>query len=293
MAYPGACGDAANARCGEHGGRVALVFLLLLRLVRVCGRARRCVVVVPAVAVSVAEETALVVARACYVRSVGARRSIRAGGQVGRRIPLSASCGLLNVAALRKLVSICVLEAILTTNAGCSGPTAGSSLVALVVEHHTVREAPGVLEALRCIAEAGSLGHSLGAADRSPEEDRRIAVVADHTAAEAVDHTVAEGDQVAHRCGCCCSSHQRDHDRQAQHLRVLRKSHCGMAARAAARTLSFVQKLFLVSIHVRKLTSGLVLGLVVIIKQLLHLLFEKVHIGDVIRDTCQRDTLFR
>ena len=77
----------------------------------------------------------------------------------------------------------------LTTSAGCSGPTAESSLVALVEEHHTAREVPGVLEVPSCTAEGGSLDRSPVAAGRSPEKDLHAAEVADHTAAEEAGRT--------------------------------------------------------------------------------------------------------
>jgi hypothetical protein len=51
----------------------------------------------PAVSVSVAEKTALIVTSSSNVRSVGARRSVRTRRQVGRRVPLGATCGLLDV----------------------------------------------------------------------------------------------------------------------------------------------------------------------------------------------------
>lgn len=80
---------------------MSLVFLLLLGLVRVSGRAGRGVVVVTAVAMGVAEETTLVVTSAGNVRGVGAWGSVGAGRQVGGRVPLRATCGLLNVAVVR------------------------------------------------------------------------------------------------------------------------------------------------------------------------------------------------
>ena len=76
---------------------MALV-LLLLGLVRVSGSARRCIVVMSAVSVSVAKETTLIVTSSSNVVSVGTWGSVGARRQVGRRIPLGAACGLLNVA---------------------------------------------------------------------------------------------------------------------------------------------------------------------------------------------------
>lgn len=108
VAYPGAGGDTTDAGCGQHGGGVALVFLLLLELDGVRGRAGRGVVVVAAVAVGVAEEAALVVGGGGVVVGVGRRGSVRAGRQVGGGIPLRAACGLLDVAVF--CVSLCTLH---------------------------------------------------------------------------------------------------------------------------------------------------------------------------------------
>jgi hypothetical protein len=131
------------------------------------------------------------------------------------------------------------LGARLTTSADCSGPTAESSLVALVGEHHTAREVPGVLEVPSCTAEGGSLDRSPVAAGRSPEEDLHAAEVADHTAAEEAGRTAAE----VGRPGC--SNHPIYHGLQEQRHPVLRKSYCGKAAKAVGKTLLDDQKLFL------------------------------------------------
>lgn len=98
MANPGTCGYTTNTSGCEHGGGMTLILLLLLGLVGVSRRARRCVVVVTAVAVSVAEETTLIVTSASNVGSVGAGRSVGTRRQVRRRIPLSATRGLFDVA---------------------------------------------------------------------------------------------------------------------------------------------------------------------------------------------------
>lgn len=135
----------------------------------------------------------------------------------------------------------------LTTSAGCSGPTAGSSLVALVGEHRTARGVPGVLEVLSCTVEGGSLDRSPVAAGRSPGEDHPAAEVADHTAAEEVGRTAAgeAGRTVAEVGRPGCSSHPTYHGRQEQRHPVLRKSHYGKAAKAVGKTLFYNQNLFL------------------------------------------------
>lgn len=104
VAYPGAGGDTADAGCGQHGGRVALVLLLLLELGRVRGRAGRGVVVMAAVTVGVAEEAALVVGGGGIEVGVGTRGSVGTRGQVGGGIPLGAASGLLDVAVECKFV---------------------------------------------------------------------------------------------------------------------------------------------------------------------------------------------
>lgn len=108
VAYPGASGDTADTSRGQHGGRVALVFLLFLELDGVRGGAGSGVVVVAAVAVGVAEEAALVVGGGGVVVGVGGRGSVRAGRQVGGGVPLGAACGLLDVAMVCKYVDAAV-----------------------------------------------------------------------------------------------------------------------------------------------------------------------------------------
>ena len=108
--------------------------------------------------------------------------------------------------------------------------------MALVGEHRTVREVPGVLEVPGYTVEGGSLDRSPVAAGRSPEEDLHAAVAADHTAAEEVGRTAAE----VGRPGC--SSHPTYHAHQEQHHLVLRESHCGKAAKAVGKTLLYDQK---------------------------------------------------
>lgn len=99
MANPSTSGDTSNTSSGEHGSGVALI--LLFGLVGISRGTRRRVVVMSAVSVSVAEKTALIMTSSSNVRSVGARRSVRTRRQVGRRIPLGATCGLLDVAIAR------------------------------------------------------------------------------------------------------------------------------------------------------------------------------------------------
>ena len=142
------------------------------------------------------------------------------------------------------MVFVCCIGRGLTTSVGRSGPTAGSSPVALVEGLRTAREDPGVWEVPSCTAEGGSLGRSPVVAGRSPEEDLRAAVVADHTAAGEVDRIAAgeAGRTVAAVGRPGCSSHPTYHGRQEQHHPVLRRSHCGKAAKAGGTTLSDDQK---------------------------------------------------
>jgi len=83
-----------------------------------------------------------------------------------------------------------------------------------------------------CTAGEGSpaAGHSLVEAGHNLEEVHRTAVVAGHTAAEAVAHTVAGEEEEEDRC-CdhCCSSPRRDHDHLERHRQVLHGSHSGEA----------------------------------------------------------------
>lgn len=108
MTNPRTGGDTTDTSGCEHSSGVTLVFLLLLGLVGISRSTGRCVVVMAAVSVSVAEETALVMTSSCNVRSVGARRSVGAGRQIRRRVPLGATCGLLHIAVLRQHVQYLV-----------------------------------------------------------------------------------------------------------------------------------------------------------------------------------------
>lgn len=239
----GARGNTTDTCSGKHASRVTLILFG-----RVRGRTRCGVVVVTAVAVGVAEEAALVVARARYVRSIGTRRSVRAWRKVGGRIPLGAACGLLDVAAMCELVEFCRDgERRLTTSAGCSGPIVESSLAALEEVHRTVREDPEVLEGQSCTVEEGSPDRSLGAAGHNPGGDHRTAAVAGHIALveEEMARQIVMVAVRLHTAAVVAlrrSSHQTYRDHQERHRLVVRTSRYAGAAKEERETLLCIRK---------------------------------------------------
>lgn len=79
MANPGTSSDTTNTGGRKHSSGVALILLLLFRFVGISRCARRCVVIMATVSVSVTEKTTLVVTSSSYVGSIRARRSVGTG----------------------------------------------------------------------------------------------------------------------------------------------------------------------------------------------------------------------